>query len=121
LRVAKGDGGEVRRVVVEAVETDYGEVGGGVVADEVGGAVAAVGKRDFDSRGIVDYVAVGEDQAVGGEDESGAAAVAVAFAGDFDLGDRGADFFGGGDYGAGIGVEEGGVARFDRKGGCVFE
>jgi len=52
------------------VDADYGEVGGGIVADGVRGETAAIGERDFDSRGVVDDVAVGENQAVGGEDES---------------------------------------------------
>jgi len=122
LGVAESDGGEAGSVIVEAVEADYGEVGGGVVPDEVCGAVAAVGERDFDSRGVVDDVAVGQDEAVGGEDESGAAAVAVVFASDFNFCDRGADFFRGGDYGAGVGVEERGVGAGGADGaGGVFK
>jgi hypothetical protein len=59
------------------VDADYGEVGGGIVADGVSGHAATVGKRDFDARGVVDYVAVGKDEAVGGEDEAGATAATV--------------------------------------------
>ena len=50
------------------------------------GAVAAVGKRNLDARGVVDYMAVGKDETVGREDESGASAVTLGFPGDFDLG-----------------------------------
>jgi len=44
LRIAEGDGSEIGSVVIKAIEADYGEVGGGIVADEVRGAMAAVGE-----------------------------------------------------------------------------
>ncbi len=88
------------------IEADDGKVGGGVIADEVRGAVAAVGERDFDSRGFVNYVAVGEDEAVGGKDESGAAALpfaglagaALACLDDIDFDHRRAKLFGGANH-----------------------
>ena len=60
------------------MDADDGQVGLGVVADEVGGELAAVGERDLDAVGVVDDVAVGEDVAARREDEPRAAAAPLA-------------------------------------------
>ena len=67
----------------------------------------------------MDDVAVGEDEAVGGDEEAGAAAAGVGgsafgrFLGDPDVDNRRADLFDGADDALGIGVEEGPVVVGD--------
>ena len=96
----------------DARDADDGDVGIAVLADEVGGALAAVGQRDVDRGRAVDDVAVGEDEAVGREDEARAAARLRARApggarrADVDADDGGCDALDGVDDGARIRVEE---------------
>ena len=68
LRVAQRGRDEV-----PGVDADHGQVGLGVVADQVGLVLAAVGQRDLEPLGPVDDVAVGQDVSARGEDESRAA------------------------------------------------
>ncbi len=69
-RVAPGDAGQVVRV-----DLDDGEVVELVDADQLGGKDAAVIEGDVDLHGAVDDVVVGEDVAVGREDDAAADAV----------------------------------------------
>ena len=69
LRIAEGDGAQFR-----GADLEHGDVGIGILADQVGALLAAVRKDNLDLRGVLDHVAVGEDQAVGGKDEARAAA-----------------------------------------------
>jgi hypothetical protein len=68
--VAPGDGGEIVRV-----DLDDGEVGELVDADDLGVQDAAVMESDLDLRGSVDDVVVGDDVAVGRDDDAAAYAV----------------------------------------------
>src|SRR5262249_44753513 len=111
LRVAEHDRLEVRRV-----DADHGQVGVGVVADPLGGVLAAVGEGNLDLNGMVDDMAVGEDKAVGGEDEAGAVAVglappaahaaAVRLVPHIQVDHGRGDLVHGGDHGGGVGVEQ---------------
>ena len=69
LRIAELDRGEIGRR-----DTDHGDVGVAVLADEIGGALTAVGERDVDRGRAVNDVAVREDEPVAREDKPGAAA-----------------------------------------------
>ena len=69
LRIAELDRGEIGRG-----DTDHGDVGVAVLADEIGGALTAVGERDVDRGRAVNDVAVREDEPVAREDKPGAAA-----------------------------------------------
>lgn len=132
--IADGDGhlagpqllriSQLNRLQVGGIDPDDGEIGGGIVAHCVGGHAAAVGERDLDAGGVVDDVAVGEDEAVGSKDETGAASTAFArFAGagsagdlvHFHVDDRRADFFNRVGDGARVGVKKQGVGG---RAGC---
>ena len=69
LRIAELDRGEIGRG-----DTDHGDVGVAVLADEISGALTAVGERDVDRGRAVNDVAVREDEPVAREDKPGAAA-----------------------------------------------
>ena len=71
--------------------------------------LAAVRQGDADLGGAVDDVAVGDDEAVGRDDEARAAAGGIAAAvrvTDLDVDDRRADGFGRADDGARVGIEQ---------------
>lgn len=68
--VAPGDAGEAGRV-----NLDDSEIGQLVDTDELAGEDAAIVEGDLDVRGAVDDVAVGDDVAVRGDDDSAADAV----------------------------------------------
>ena len=92
------------RELVRAHAED-GEVGVGVVADQRGGQLAAVGEEDAQLLRTVDHMAVGEQVAVGRNEEAGAGAARSVVAANLDMDDgrmRGGDRAG--DSG-GIGVE----------------
>jgi hypothetical protein len=75
-----------------AFEPQYGEVGIGVVADEVRREAAPVGKGRLDLVGAAYNMAVGQDIGVRGEHDTGAGAVdAFIRSGDLQVKDRGAD------------------------------
>jgi hypothetical protein len=61
------------------IDADHGKVAGRIVADGGCRHAAAVGQRDFDAAGVMDDVAVGENQAVGSEYEPGASTAAFAW------------------------------------------
>ena len=60
------------------VDLDDGQVGLGVVRDQAGDGVLAVGQRDLDVAHAFDDVVVGEDVAAGVDDDAGAHAVDLA-------------------------------------------
>ena len=104
-------------------DADHGDVGVGIVADQVRVEARAVGDAHLDGARAVHDVAVGEDESVGGEHEPRAAAAARRFAfgraralSDLDVNDGGADPLGGRDHRGGIGVEQDGVAFAARRG-----
>ena len=86
------------------MDSQDGEIGLGIVADHFRGEPATVGGGDADRAAAVHDVAVGEDEAVGREDEAGPGASARAA--DLDLDHRGAHALGRRDDGARVGVEE---------------
>ncbi len=104
--IAERGGGEVR-----AVDADDGQVGIRVFPNKLGGEPPAVRQGGLDLAGAMDDVAVGEDEAVGGEDESrpAAAGVGPALGGvvDLDIDHRRAGQAGGFHHSAGIGVKSG--------------
>jgi hypothetical protein len=64
-RVAELHGAEIR-----GRDSDHRDVGVRILTDQIGGALAAIRQGDRDVVGVLDDVAVGEDQAVGSEHES---------------------------------------------------
>src|SRR5262249_53163658 len=66
--VAQFEGGQVAL----GVDADDGQVGLGVDLDLLGREPAAVGQHDLDLVGAVDDVVVGQDDALGVDDEAGA-------------------------------------------------
>jgi len=85
-----------------------------VVADHLRRQVAAVDGRDADPRGAPDHMAVGEHEAVGGDDHAGAGAAVAAAGLDVEPHDRRADAVDHVDDGAGIGIEQRLVLGRDR-------
>src|SRR5437764_796736 len=73
LRVA-----ELRRNQARLIDPNDGEITGGILADQGRGHVTAVGQSCRNASGFMHDVTVGEDEAVGREDESRAATLAVA-------------------------------------------
>ena len=65
-------------VVIGYVHAHHRQIGCGIVADGAGGEAAAVGEGNLNACGLVHHVAVGENQAVGSEHETGAAALPLA-------------------------------------------
>ena len=104
--IAKGDGGDAG-----AIRADDGEIGVGVFADQRGfhGAAVGEGNGEFAVAGVVDDVAVGEDEAIVGEKKAGAAAAVLA--GDVDFHDGGGDGFDDAGDGLGVGVEKSGFGE----------
>jgi hypothetical protein len=66
LRLAERDGGQVGRGDLE-----NGHVRVWILPDQVGPVLAAVWQQHVNLGRVLDHVAVGQDQAVGSEDESG--------------------------------------------------
>ena len=96
-----------RRQVARGVGADQGEVGVGVLADELRVGRAALGVGQADVAEAVDDVAVGEDEAVRGDDEARAeAAAAAVLPARVDADDRRADVLGDARHGVGIGIEQ---------------
>ena len=56
------------------MNSNHGQISIGIIADKAGVAAAAIGERDFQPGGAVHDVAVREDESIGREDESRAAA-----------------------------------------------
>ena len=69
VAVAEGGGGQPR-----GVDLHHRHVGQRVGADHLGGELTPVEQPDGDLLGAFDHVVVGEDVAVGRDDEAGAAA-----------------------------------------------
>ena len=98
------DPGEDRGVAVEAQD---GEIGIGIVADQIRREAAPVGERGLDLGCAIDDVAVGQDIGIGREDDAGTgAARALLCTADLEMQDRGSDLVDGADNGARIGVEQ---------------
>lgn len=67
--VAEIDGGEV----VATVDLDDGDVGDGIGTDQSGRGLGSVGERNAKLRSLcAGNVVVGQDQTVGGQDDTGA-------------------------------------------------
>src|SRR5215510_6565741 len=101
IRIAECDGNQVRRV-----DPDYGQIGFGIVADQLRLASPTVEQRHLDLRRAVDDVVVGQQKAVGREDESGAAAAPPGAVRNLDVDHRRADLLGRPDDRLRIGVEQ---------------
>ena len=99
---------------------DHREVGERVRADHLGVEAAPVRKRGPDARaGAVHDVRRGEQVAVGGDHDAGAAALRAAAPGaafDPEVRDRGPEALGHGRHGARVGVERLGVRQLARLG-----
>src|SRR4029077_10284943 len=65
-------------IVIWNIHAHDRQVGRWIVADGVSRKAPPVGKRDLNSRGLVDHVAIGENQAVGSEHETGTATLVLA-------------------------------------------
>ena len=130
LRIAERGGDEAGFGGADFVDADDGEVAGGVVADGAGREAASVGEGDLDAAGVVNDVAVGEDEAVGGKDKAGASTFALllgtgasagwlrGFLDDFDVDDRGSQAVYGTRDGAGVGVEQGSIRGSKQRWFC---
>jgi len=65
-RIAKGDGGQVVRINLQ-----NGNVRLGIAANDLGGEFALVAQRNFNVRGAIDNVIVGQNVSIGGDDYAG--------------------------------------------------
>jgi hypothetical protein len=85
---------------------DHGEIGVRVVADKVGGELAPVGEEYLQRLRTVDNVAVGEDVAVGRDEESRARPSRRVVAADLDVDDGRVRGRHGAGNGVGVGIDE---------------
>jgi hypothetical protein len=69
LRLPEGHGGQIG-----SGDLQHCHVGIRILTDQIGGSLPAVRQHHLDVRRLLDHVAVGENQPVGGEDESRAGA-----------------------------------------------
>jgi len=116
-RIANGDGdladgdfvriGEPEMVQVGQVDTQDGEVGAGVIADDEGARLAAVGRLRDDLVRTVNDVAVGHDESVRRDEEARAgASPALLFGVGLDMHDGGAGLADGRGDGVRISVKQ---------------
>ncbi len=59
-------------------DAQHGDIRLRVVADDLAGSIAPVGQRHLNTLGAVHHMAIGEDVAVGGEDDARASALGDA-------------------------------------------
>src|SRR5580704_653191 len=77
LRVSERSGHEMRSVIVGQTDTNHGQIGRGIVADNVGREALPVGERDINSRRAVYHMAVGQYEAIRREYKSRTAALTL--------------------------------------------
>src|ERR1700674_6077565 len=101
-------------VVAGQTDADHGEIGRGIVADDVSREALPIRERNINARGPMHDVAVGQYEPIGREHKSGAPALTLArfprtaSSGlrNINLDDRGADRFSGADDRLRVGVEQ---------------
>jgi hypothetical protein len=70
LRVSERCGNESGSVVAGQTDADHGEIGRGIVADDLSWEALPIWQGDVDARGAMDDMAVRQRQAVGSEHKS---------------------------------------------------